>query len=400
MKILHITPSYTPAWHLGGVVRAISQLCRGLASLGLEVTVFTTDSGQDRRLSVPVNRPVEVDGVNVYYFKTDINLKYAYSRSLYKACHSNIKDFDIVHITSFWCYPGVAAVNASLRHHVPYLLSVHGTLRPDALRSKFLKKWLYFNMIEKRHVRAAAALHYTTAMERKLDAIHHFASPSFIIPNGLDLGEFQKKINRQKAREHWGLDHNALVITFLGRLASVKALDLLLEAVSIVSSQYRNLLVLLAGPDAGAAPSLMKLVQDLGIEARVRFLGEIDPQERDLLFAASDLLTLVSTHENFGYAAVEAMVAGLPVLLSEHVGISREVLADGAGLVVPLKVDDIARALRELLADPDKLKDMGLAAADAARRRYGIKSVALKMATAYEDIITGRRSSGLSWSDE
>ncbi len=399
MKILHVTPSYEPAWHLGGVVRAISQLCRGLAGLGLEVTGFTTDSGQDRRLPVPVNFPVEVGGVKVYYFKTDFSLKYAYSHSLYKACRGGIKDFDIVHATSFWCYPGVAAVNGALFHRVPYLLSVHGTLRQAALQRKFLKKWLYFNLIEKRHMRKAAALHYTTSMERDLDAFHHFTSPSFIVPNGVDLTEIQESIPRQTARKHWGLNFDGPVITFLGRLAPEKALDLLIKAISALSRQVLDLRVLLAGPDAGAAVSLKKLVKELGLEGRVHFLGEIVPQERAILFAASDLLTLVSTHENFGYAAVEAMLAGLPVLVSENVGISREVSADGAGLVVPLEVEAIAQALRRLLTDQDSLKIMGSIAAVAARRRYDARNVAQKMALAYEDILTGRRSPGLFWSE-
>jgi glycosyltransferase involved in cell wall biosynthesis len=399
MKILHVTPSYEPAWHLGGVVRAISQLCRGLAALGLEVTVFTTDSGQDRKLSVPLNRPVELGGVKVYYFKTDISLKYAYSRALNKACRGGIKDFDIVHATSFWCYPGVASVNGALLNRVPYLLSVHGTLRQAALQRKFLKKWLYFNLIEKRHIRKAAALHYTTSMERDLDAFHHFTSPSFIVPNGVDLKEVQESIARQEARKHWGLNLDGPVITFLGRLAPEKALDLLIKAISGKYFQDQGVQVLLAGPDAGARISLKKLVEELGLEDRVLFLGEIDPQERAVLFAASDLLTLVSTHENFGYAAVEAMLAGLPVIVSENVGISREIFTDGAGLVVPLEVEAIAQALRTLVADPDKLKDIGSTAAVAARKRYDALIVAQNMARAYEDILTGRRSPALFWSD-
>jgi glycosyltransferase involved in cell wall biosynthesis len=400
MKILHVIPAYEPAWHMGGVVRAVSQLCRGLAHLGHEVTVFTTDSGRVRRLPVPVNRPVEVGGVKVYYFKTDISLRYFYSRSLAQACRDRIKDFDIIHIASFWCYPGVPAVNGALLHDVPYLLSVHGTLRQAALHDKFLKKWLYFNLIEKRHIRKAAALHYTTSMERDLDVFHHFTSPSFIVPNGIDLKEVQESISRQEARKRLALDFDGPVIAFLGRLSPVKALDLLLKAVSTNSLGSQNPQVLLAGPDAGAAASLKDLVKELGLQARVRFLGEIGPQERTVLFAASDLLTLVSTHENFGYAAVEAMLAGLPVLVSENVGISREVLADGAGLVVPLEVAAIARGLKDMLADPDKLQAMGQAATVAARRRYDIRNVAQEMATAYEDILTGRRSPGLSWSDQ
>jgi glycosyltransferase involved in cell wall biosynthesis len=385
---------------LGGVVQALSQLCRGLAGLGHEVTVFTTDSGKDRKMPVPLNRPVEVAGVKVYYFRTDVSLKYAYSRSLAQACRLHAGDFDIVHVTSFWCYPGIAAVGAAIRCRVPYLLAVHGTLRPEGLRPRFLKKWLYFNLIEKRHIRAAAALHYTTAMERDLDGVHRFIPPSFIIPNGLDIEAFQEKVARQAARKFWGLDDGSPVVTFLGRLAPVKALDLLIKAVAVTTSPERPLQVLIAGPDGGTKGSLLELAKELDLSDRVHFVGEIEPHQRTSLFAASDILTLVSINENFGYAAVEAMLAGVPVLVSENVGISREVLADGAGRVVPLKVESIARALREMLADPDDLKAMGEKAAGAAQRRYDIRNVAPSMATAYEDILAGRRSPGLFWSDE
>jgi len=60
MRILHVTPLYEPAWKAGGVVRAISLLCRGLVSLGHKVTVYTTNTDGTNYLSVPVNQPVDV----------------------------------------------------------------------------------------------------------------------------------------------------------------------------------------------------------------------------------------------------------------------------------------------------------------------------------------------------
>jgi glycosyltransferase involved in cell wall biosynthesis len=104
--------------------------------------------------------------------------------------------------------------------------------------------------------------------------------------------------------------------------------------------------------------------------------------------------------ENFGYAAVEAMFAGIPVLVSNHVGISREVVADGAGVAVPLTIDAVANAIIDIFSNPERLAAKGRAAAASARRRYEIDIVARQMAMAYEDILTGRRSPGLSWSDE
>jgi glycosyltransferase involved in cell wall biosynthesis len=399
MKVLHIIPSYEPAWHLGGVVSAVSQLCRGLVQQGLEVTVFTTDSGKDRRMPVPLHTPVELDGVNVWYFKTDLVLSFAYSRSLQKACRFLIRDFDLVHITSFWCYPGIAAVSGAKINRVPYLLSPRGSLRKGPFNYKYLRRELYFNLIEKRNIDGAAALHYTTAMERALDVFRQMKAPSFIVSDGINCDEFLKTMPTQAAKEFWGIKPGSRTVTFLGRLDQVKALDLLIRALSTGLLQERQVQLALAGPDWGEEQSLRELVRDLGLQSRVFFLGAIDPKDRNTLFAASDILALVSRGESCGCAAQEAMAAGVPVLVSERVGIAPEIQADGAGRVVPLNVAAMARALEEMLADPEKLANMGRAAAAAAKERYDTQNVAQEMARAYEDILTGRRSPGLAWSD-
>ena len=103
--------------------------------------------------------------------------------------------------------------------------------------------------------------------------------------------------------------------------------------------------------------------------------------------------------ENFGYAAVEAMAAGVPVLISENVGICDAVRENGAGLVVPVNEDAIANALIEMLSNPERLKAMGKTAYELARKRYDIEVVAKLMVKAYEDVLTGRRSPECNWKE-
>jgi glycosyltransferase involved in cell wall biosynthesis len=401
MKILHITPHYEPAWHLGGVVRSVSQLCRGLAALGLEVTVFTTDSGKDRRMEVPVNRPVDLGGVEVHYFKSDISLKYSYSRALRAACHRNIKDFNLVHLTSFWNYPEIPAWREAKRHSVPYIVSSRGTLLKYPMSQKALKKWVYFHLVEKAVIQGARGIHYTAEHER--EGMNHLrpGSPGFVVPNGLNLEEFQHLPPPSEARCILGFNPDARIILYLGRLHARKGLSLLLRAFSRMAHSKSQILLVLAGPDEGEEDNLKKEAEKSGVASRVLFPGYITPDKRNLYLRAADLCALV-THpgENFGNAAVEAMLAGVPVLVSEHVGICREVEADGAGAVVPLEVEAIAGALQRMLSDAGGLRQMGRRAAESARRRYDIQVVAQMMAAAYADILTGRRSPELNWSDE
>jgi glycosyltransferase involved in cell wall biosynthesis len=220
-----------------------------------------------------------------------------------------------------------------------------------------------------------------------------------VVPNGLTPEEFQDLPEKVTARKIWGLDQEAQVILYLGRLVEVKGLEMLLTAFSQVAARNPRSVLILAGPDNGLEARLRDLAGRLGINARVWFAGYVSPDKRNSLFRAADLLVLLSRGESFGMVAVEAMWAGLPVLLSDQVGVCREVAADGAGVVTPLDQEAVTGALEELLADPERLAFLGERAAAAARERYDNAKVCRLMATAYEDVLTGRRSPGLSWSD-
>lgn len=399
MKILHVTPAYEPAWHLGGVVRSVSQLCRGLAALGHEVTVFTTDSGSDRRMAVPVNRPVEVGGVEVIYFKSDFSPRFGYSRALRNACRERLQEFDLVHLTSLWWYPGLAAAWAARGQGVPYVISTTGGLTRYSLAQKHWKKRLYLRLWESKNLKAAAALQFKTEWERQHSAHLGLGVSSFVVPNSFTLEDFGGLSEKSRPSRDQNLPAEDRMVLFVGRLHPVKALDLLVQAFARVADSVPNTFLILAGPDDGSLVPMQRLVQELNMGDQVKFAGMVAPENRNALLAEADLFALVSHHENFGNAAVEAMFAGVPVLVSEHVGICREVAADGAGVVVPLEVEAIAAALKRMLSDPEGLRAMGARAAAAARRRYDFKVVAQMMATAYEDILTGRRSSRLAWSD-
>ena len=68
MKILHVVPTYLPAWRYGGPIRSVHGLCKALVNLGHEVHVYTTNIDGNQLLNVPLALPVKVDGVWVTYF--------------------------------------------------------------------------------------------------------------------------------------------------------------------------------------------------------------------------------------------------------------------------------------------------------------------------------------------
>jgi glycosyltransferase involved in cell wall biosynthesis len=400
VTILHVTLAYEPAWHLGGVVRAVSQLCRGLAILGHQVTVYTTDSGLDHRMEVSTQQPVTLGGVKVHYFHAEYSLRYGYAPSLRDACLTNLKNFDIIHLASPWAYPGIAAGGAARRRGIPYVMSPHGSLSIQNQGTKTWKKWLYLNLVEGRNLGGAAAIHYTTDLERRENILVGIKVPSFVVPNGVDLAEFDNLPDKQAARKELGLPASPLLVLYFGRLEPKKALDTLVKAFAqTLAATAPPAVLCLAGPDFGQEASLQDLANTLGISERVIFTGYIPPEKRKIILAAADLSALVAhTGENFGISALEGMLAGMPALLSTNVGFHQEAVAAGAALAVPVQAEPMAEVLGQLLADPGKLQTMGQAAYAFSRGRYDYRVVAATMIQAYEDILSGRRSPELSWS--
>ena len=100
------------------------------------------------------------------------------------------------------------------------------------------------------------------------------------------------------------------------------------------------------------------------------FIGFVKGSEKALLLQGADLFALTSFSENFGIAALEALAAGTPTLLSTEVALSRTVAEHDLGYVTELEVNDIARHLSEALTDLEALQDMGSAARDYVEQNF------------------------------
>src|SRR5436305_6167734 len=93
VKILHVVPTYLPARRYGGPIFAVHGLCKALVARGNEVAVMTTNVDGDDVSSVPLDVPVEMDGVKVSYFASPLRRLY-FSPSMRKALRRTIRDYD------------------------------------------------------------------------------------------------------------------------------------------------------------------------------------------------------------------------------------------------------------------------------------------------------------------
>ena len=125
MKILHVIPSFAPAWRYGGPIVAAAGLTRELARRGHDVTVATTNVDGPDELDVPLCRPIPMDGVDVWYFPIQWPCWYHFSAPMGTGPESTwYAESDVVHIHSIFLWPTTVTAFWCRRLGVPYLVHV------------------------------------------------------------------------------------------------------------------------------------------------------------------------------------------------------------------------------------------------------------------------------------
>ena len=338
MKILHVVPTYYPAVRYGGPIRSVHGLASALAAQGHDVDVYTTNVDGDGISPVPLDRPVQLDGVSVWYFPTALGRRLYRSPRLRQALHANISDFDIVHLHSVFLWPTLAAAQAARKAGVPYVLSPRGMLVEDLIRRKSsLVKRAWITLFERRNIERAAAVHVTSEIEAsELKALGFSQTRLAIVANGIEMPRDLSDHDFDQVGTH------RPYVLFIGRLNWKKGLDRLIPAMKEVP----NADLLIAGNDEeNYRPELEALARGYGVVDRVRFLGPVDDNRKWALLASARILVLPSYSENFGNVVLEAMAAGCPVIVTPEVGIASLVQEAGCGVVaagdpVNLGLDD------------------------------------------------------------
>jgi glycosyltransferase involved in cell wall biosynthesis len=223
---------------------------------------------------------------------------------------------------------------------------------------KHLKKWLYWPWAEYRVLRDATAVIFTSEEER-LQARRSFwlyRARERVSPLGIEAPDllsnaksiFLSRFPQLQATRNF---------LFLGRLHPKKGCDLLIEA--FAKLKLSDSALILAGPDQiGWKAELESQARDLDLRDRVVFTAMLEGEMKQGAFEIADAFILPSHQENFGVSVVEALAAGVPVLISNRVNIWREIDADGAGLVDSDDLDGAVRLLSRWSEMPPSERDV------------------------------------------
>jgi glycosyltransferase involved in cell wall biosynthesis len=198
-----------------------------------------------------------------------------------------------------------------------------------------------------------------------------------VILNGVDGSRLSVSADaRARVRSELGIEQDAPLVLLVGRVNSWKGQSLLVDAAHALRDRHPRARYVLVGD---APPGQAEFEQDLdahvarlGLQAavqRVSFRGDVAS-----LYAAADLCVVPSTRpEPFGLVAVEAMALARPVVAANHGGLT-EIIVDGqtGTLVTPGDSTALAAAIGDLLADPERARQMGVAGRARQREKFTV----------------------------
>lgn len=392
LRVLHIVPSISLVY--GGPSQMVRGFAQALGAAGVEVSVATTDSNGDvdeAPLAVPLGQPVPEEGYQVWYFRCAPFRRYKFSLGLLHWLWHHVRDYDVVHIHALFSPVSSAAATLTRWRRVPYLLRPLGTLDPADLRKKWRLKQLYVALVERANLAGAAALHFTSQQEAEVSNYFGTQPPVRVLPLGVaPLPPAEATMGRDSYTIPDAIPGDRPVLLFMSRLDPKKGLDLLIPALEALQAEGIPFHFLLCGAnpqDRAYEAQIHQRLMASPLQPQVTITGFVTGAEKTALVQAADLFVLPSYYENFGIAVAEAMLAGLPVVISDQVYIWRDIEAGQAGWVCPCEQRALEDCLRTALKDTEERQRRGQQAVMVAQAEYSWPAIAKRAIAVYEELL-------------
>ena len=359
----------------GGPSRSVPILAKGLSQIGVETTLL---AGRSAEMNTHL-----IDGTSVKVKTVPQNISIKDLETVLFEGH-----YDLIHGQNLWSplYSKMAYV--ARKHKIPYMMSPRGCLEPWSMKQKRLKKLLAFYLYQKRDLQKAACILATARMEADNIRALGINAPIAIIPNGIDVSEYQCRSLDAKCRVK-------KQILFLSRIHEKKGIEFLIEAWVRLHDKYPDWSVVIAGNgEETYIDHLKEIIRDKGLDACVKIIPPAFGEAKHRLYCESSLFVLPTYSENFGMVIAEAMSCGVPVITTNRTP-WQELNDKKLGWCIDLSLENLVSAVTQAInMGTDVLYDMGQRGSMYIQRTYEYIQVAAKNKQVYEWIALGGKKPG------
>ena len=388
MKILMLTWEYPPRI-VGGIARVVHDLSKRLIKDGHEVTVVTYRDNAD----VP---EYENDkGVNVYrvdnymihpnnFIDWIMQLNF---NMLSKATEIINKEggFDVIHAHD-WLVT-YAAKSLKNAYDIPIVATIHATeagrnsgIHDETQRYINDTEWLLT-------YEATEVIVNSNYMKNEIQRLFGLPFDKInVIPNGINLSNFTGIERDYDFRRQYAMD-NEKIILYVGRLVYEKGVQHLIAAMPKILSNYNDAKLIIAGR-GGMMDELRAEASNLGLNDKIYFTGYLNSKQVQKMYKCADVAVFPSTYEPFGIVALEAMLAGVPTVVSDVGGLD-EIVTHGVDGMKSYagNANSIADSVTALLYDHQLATNVSKKAKQKVKDQFNWEKIAQDTHFTYEKAI-------------
>lgn len=374
MKIAYLSPNFPP--ESGGMGTSCHYLAN-LVGQSQDVTVF---------LAKRKNTNYQTGNYKIKLFKPWFSFGYAdFAPQIVKLT----KDFDVVHV--YYPYFGTAEfllLNKIFSKSKPKIILHHnmdvvgeGITKWVAKIHRYTIQPLLFKLAN-----AIFILSEDYAQNSDVAKIYKKNPDKFyVVPHGVDIHKF-KPNPKFKIQ-----DSSFQIFTAQGldKQHYFKGIEVLIRAIHLLVTSYQLPVSLSIAGDGNLKPYYEKLVNKFGVQDNVKFLGKISQENLPQYYSQADIVAVPSTAktECFSIVAIEAMVCGKPVIVSDWPGIRVTIKNNETGLICqPNNIKDLSKKIKYLYDNPEITKFMGERARKRVEEKYNWEVITKKVIQNYQKI--------------
>ena len=321
MKILMLTWEYPPRI-VGGIARVVHDLSKRLIKDGHEVTVVTYQDGDTPEYEN--DKGVEVYRVQNYMIHPNnfidwvMQLNFNMVAKASELIQKNGK-FDVIHAHD-WLVAN-AAKTLKTSFDIPVVATIHATeagrnsgIHDETQRYINDTEWLLT-------YEATEVIVNSNFMKGHVQGLFGLPFDKInVVSNGINLTNFNGIERDYDFRRQYAMD-NEKIILYMGRLVYEKGVQYLISAMPKILDNYHDAKLVIAGK-GGMLDELKQQVDSMGLSNKVYFTGYLNSKQVQKMYKCADIAVFPSTYEPFGIVALEAMLAGVPAVVSDVGGLN------------------------------------------------------------------------------
>ena len=388
MKILMLTWEYPPRI-VGGIARVVHDLSQRLIKDGHEVTVITYKEG-----NVPYyenDKGVDVYRVDNYMINPNNFIDWIMQLNFNMVAKANeliAKNgkFDVIHAHDWLVAYSAKTLKNS--YGTPLVSTIHATeagrnsgIHDETQRYVNDTEWLLT-------YESSEVIVNSKYMKNELQRLFGLPYEKInVISNGVNINSYSGVERDYEFRRQYALD-NEKIILFMGRLVYEKGVQHLISAMPKILEGYHDSKLVIAGR-GGMIDELKAQVDSMGLSQKVYFTGYLNAKQVSKMYKCADISVFPSTYEPFGIVALEAMLAGVPTVVSDIGGLN-EIVDHGVNGMKSYagNPNSLADSILALLLNPALCDKVTKQAKAKVKNQYNWAKIAQDTYFTYEKAIT------------